>query len=136
MAANPLHQYNGVKSPQFCCHYFNAKIPCNHVHTEVIGGHGFWGRGGVYTRGVSEKILAPPSVVPTPGGENFFSGGYFISRPRGHFAKNCKIGGPFGTPGCTPPAFGRGVCRLILGFRGGVHPPPTVPIYAHKMTSA
>ena len=68
----------------------------------VIGGHGFWGRGGVYTGGVSEKISAPPSAAPTPGGENFFSVGYFISRPGGHFAKNCKIGGPFGTPGCTP----------------------------------
>ena len=56
------------------------------VRSVIIGGHGFWGRGCVYTGGCPKN----------------FSGGYFVSRPRGHFAKNYNFGGPFGTPGCTP----------------------------------
>ena len=28
-----------------------------------IGGHGFWGKGGVHTGGVSKKIFWPPSAT-------------------------------------------------------------------------
>ena len=45
---------------------FNATITPPVIMTFlVIGGHGFWDKGGVYTLGVSEKNFAAPS-----GGNN------------------------------------------------------------------
>ena len=78
--------------------------------SQNIGGHGFWGKGGVYTGGVSKKIFRPPSVTKT----FFFHLG------------GIRVG---------VSAFGRGVCRVIFGSRGGVHTTPhtpTVPIYVTK----
>ena len=59
-------------------------------HILVIGGHGFWDKGGVYTGGVSKKILRPPlaaKIFFPPGCENFFSVGGFVSRQGCDFAK-------------------------------------------------
>ena len=69
-------------------------------------GTGF-GEGGVCTPGGCPKKFWRRRHR---GGGNFFSGGNFVSRPGGHFAKNCKIGGPFGTPGCTPSLPSAGGC--------------------------
>ena len=34
-----------------------------HTISTIIGGHGFWGKGGVYTGGVSKKIFRLPSAI-------------------------------------------------------------------------
>ena len=33
------------------------------ARVHIIGGHGFWGKGGVHTGGVSKKIFRPPSAT-------------------------------------------------------------------------
>ena len=117
---------------------------------KIIDGHGFWDKGGVYTRGCLQKnfsaafggrkIFAP---APTPGGENFFSVGCLFSRPGGVFAqKRQKIASPGGqnffSPGCfapggaPPPCFFHAGCRAIFDRKGGVHP-PTVRWAARKV---
>ena len=47
----------------------------------IIGGHGFWYRGGVYTGVCPKKILRPPlaaGIFFPPGCQNFFfCGGFY-----------------------------------------------------------
>ena len=83
-----------------------------------IGGHGFWGRG----------VCTPGGVRKNFGGAD--TGGVeiiFLVDPGVILPKIVKWGVPSGPPGAPPPALVRGVCRVILGFRGGVHPPTPLP---------
>ena len=90
------------------------------VHTItyiIIGGHGFWGRGGVYTGGV----------------EIFFLGVILLVDPGVILPKIVKLGVPSGPLGAPPLPSAGGVFRVILGFRGvctPTHPSP-VPILSH-----
>ena len=59
----------------------------------IIGGHGFWDKGGVDTGGCPQKNFPAAfggrkifSPAPPPGGEKFFSVGCLFSRPGGDFA--------------------------------------------------
>ena len=69
-----------------------------------IGGHGFWDKGGVNTRGCPQKNFPAAfggrkifSPAPPPGGEKFFPVGCLFSRPGGDFAKKMeKMASPGG----------------------------------------
>ena len=65
--------------------------------------------------------------VCTPGGvQKIFQGGILLVDPGVILPKIITLGVPSGPPG-APPAFDRGMCWVILGFRGGVHPPHPPP---------
>ena len=65
--------------------------------------------------------------VCTPGGvQKIFQGGILLVDPGVILPKIITLGVPSGPPG-APPAFDRGMCWVILGFRGGVHPGPPHP---------
>ena len=115
--------YNNVpKNPEYLmAHYNNKRVKFSQDSMcGDIDGHG----GGVC--GVCTPPLKPKITRHTPlpkAGRvctqwcrtrrgNFFSGGYFISRPGGHFAKNCKIGGSLRDPWVHPPPLPRAhVCN-------------------------
>ena len=90
-------------------------------------GTGF-GEGGVCTPGGCQKNFgAAFGGADTGGVEIFFQGVILLVDPGVILPKIVKLGVPSGPPGAPPPAFGRGVCRVILGLRGGVHPPHPTP---------
>ena len=92
----------------------------------VIGGHGFWGKGGGWTPGgVLKKIFRPP-----PGGEKFFSVGCLFSRPGGDFAqKSQKMASPGGQN-----FFSRRVSGNFWSSCMGAPLPLPVPIYVYYFT--
>ena len=92
------------------------------MYFQNIGGHGFWGRGGVYTGGVSEKISAP-----TPGGGIFFQGSILLVDPGVILPKIVKLGVPSGPPGAPPCLLRQGGVSGDFRFWGGVQPPHTPP---------
>ena len=86
------------------------------------------GKGGcVHRGGVQKNFGAAFGGADTGGVEIFFQGGILLVDPGVILPKIVKLGVPSGPPGAPPPAFVRGVCRVILGFRGGVHPPTPTP---------
>ena len=116
-----------------------------------IGGHGFWDKGGVNTRGCPQKNFPAAfggrkifSPAPPPGGEKFFPVGCLFSRPGGDFAKKMeKMASPGGQkfffPGCfaprgaPPPVFFHAGCRAIFAHHPWVHPPQEVCLLLYTL---
>ena len=68
----------------------------------IIGGHGFWGRGGVYTGGVSKKFRRRLRWRRHRGVEIFFQGVILLVDPGVILPKIVKLGVPSGPPGAPP----------------------------------
>ena len=105
--------------------YGNSELDCTHIYIEhdllfytemhsviyksaIIGGHGFWGRGGVYTGGVSKKFRRRLRRRRHRGVEIFFQGVILLVDPGVILPKIVKLGVPSGPPGATLPCLRQG----------------------------